>query len=89
MFIGHFGLAFGAKKAAPAVSLGSLFLACQFADLLWPTLVLLGIERTGDQEIRGIFLSWKIQLLTSCSFVFSWWPFRRSRSADGKEGSAR
>ena len=26
------------------VSLGSLFLACQFADLLWPTLVALGIE---------------------------------------------
>ena len=45
MFIGHFGLAFGAKKAAPAVSLGALFLACQFADLLWPTLVLLGFER--------------------------------------------
>ena len=45
MFIGHFGLAFGAKKAAPAVSLGSLFLACQFADLLWPTLLLLGTER--------------------------------------------
>jgi hypothetical protein len=45
MFIGHFGLAFGAKQAAPAVSLGSLFLAGQFADLLWPTLLLLGIER--------------------------------------------
>ena len=25
--------------------LGTLFIACQFADLLWPTLVLLGIER--------------------------------------------
>jgi len=45
MFIGHFALGFGAKKAAPAVSLGTLFLACQFADLLWPTLVLLGVER--------------------------------------------
>jgi len=45
MFIGHFGLAFGARKAAPAVSLGTLFIACQFADLLWPTLLLLGIER--------------------------------------------
>ena len=44
MFIGHYALAFGAKRAAPAVSLGTLFLACQFADLLWPTLVLLGIE---------------------------------------------
>lgn len=44
MFIGHFGLGFGAKRAAPAVSLGVLFAACQFADLLWPTLVLVGVE---------------------------------------------
>jgi hypothetical protein len=44
MFIGHYALAFGAKKIAPAMSLGTLFLACQFADLLWPTLVALGIE---------------------------------------------
>ena len=44
MFIGHFALGFGAKKVAPEVSLGTLFLACQFADLLWPILVLMGIE---------------------------------------------
>jgi hypothetical protein len=49
MFIGHFGLGFGAKRAAPGVSLGALFMACQFADLLWPTLVLLGIERVEIQ----------------------------------------
>src|SRR4051812_44435827 len=49
MFVGHFGLAFGGKKAAPAVSLGMLFAACQFADLLWPTLVLLGYERVEVQ----------------------------------------
>jgi hypothetical protein len=49
MFIGHFGLGFGAKKAAPSVSLGTLFVACQFADLLWPTLLLLGIERVAVQ----------------------------------------
>jgi len=45
MFLGHFGLAFAARKASPSISLGALFLACQFADLLWPTLVLAGIER--------------------------------------------
>jgi hypothetical protein len=45
MFIGHFAVGFAAKKAAPAVSLGSLFLACQLADLIWPTLVLAGVER--------------------------------------------
>ena len=45
MFIGHFALGFGAKRAAPAVSLGTLLVACQFADLLWPTLVMTGVER--------------------------------------------
>jgi hypothetical protein len=45
MFLGHFGVGFGAKRAAPGVSLGTLFAACQLADLLWPTLVLFGIER--------------------------------------------
>lgn len=45
MFIGHFALAYGAKRVAPMVSLGTLFLACQFADLLWPTLLVLGIEQ--------------------------------------------
>jgi uncharacterized membrane protein len=45
MFIGHFAVAFAAKRAAPEVSLGTLFLAAQLADLVWPTLVLLGVER--------------------------------------------
>jgi hypothetical protein len=45
MFIGHFGVGFGAKRLAPGISLGTLFLAAQFVDLLWPTLLLLGIER--------------------------------------------
>ena len=48
MFIGHFGLGLGAKQAAPETSLGTLFAAAQFADLLWPTLVLLGYEQRGD-----------------------------------------
>lgn len=45
MFIGHFALGFAAKPIAPKTSLGSLFLAAQFLDLLWPTLLLLGVER--------------------------------------------
>lgn len=44
MFIGHFAVALAAKRAAPEVSLGTLVLAAQLADLVWPTLVLLGIE---------------------------------------------
>ena len=45
MFIGHFGVGFGAKAAAPKTSLGTLFLAAQFVDLLWPTLLLVGLEK--------------------------------------------
>jgi hypothetical protein len=44
MFIGHFGVGFGAKKAAPQVSLGTLLLAAQLVDLLWPVFLLLGLE---------------------------------------------
>ncbi len=45
MFLGHFGVGFAAKPLAPKVSLGTLFLAAQFIDLLWPTLLLAGLER--------------------------------------------
>ncbi|MEJ6023125.1 hypothetical protein [Ramlibacter sp. PS4R-6] len=44
MFIGHFGVGFAAKQIAPRVSLGTAFLAAQWLDLLWPTLLLLGWE---------------------------------------------
>ena len=45
MFIGHFGVALAAKKAAPRTSLGTLVMAAQFVDLLWPLFLLLGMER--------------------------------------------
>ena len=45
MFIGHFGLSFAAKKAAPKVSLGTLFIATQFVDILWPFLLVFNIEK--------------------------------------------
>ncbi len=45
MFLGHFGIALAAKKAAPKASLGTLVLAAQLADLLWPIFLLLGWER--------------------------------------------
>jgi membrane-bound metal-dependent hydrolase YbcI (DUF457 family) len=45
MFIGHFALSFAAKKAAPKVSLGPLFIATQFVDIIWPFLLLVKIEK--------------------------------------------
>jgi len=44
MFIGHYAVALAAKKAAPRVSLGTLFLSAQLVDLLWPLFLLFGIE---------------------------------------------
>ena len=44
MFLGHFGLGLGLKRAAPAVSLGTLFLAVEFVELLWPTFLVLALE---------------------------------------------
>jgi hypothetical protein len=45
MFIGHAAVALAAKKAAPEVSLGVLLAAAGWLDLVWPVLVLLGIEQ--------------------------------------------
>src|SRR6185369_7973899 len=45
MFIGHFGLAFAAKRAASRTSLGTTFVAAQLADLFWPILLLVDAEQ--------------------------------------------
>ncbi len=92
MFIGHFALGFGAKRAAPAVSLGTAFLACQLADLLWPTFVLFGLE---SFEIRpGITVVTPLDftrypyshslvalLLWGAALGLVYWSFRRSGPA--------
>jgi len=63
MFIGHFAVAFAAKRAAPRVSLGTLFIACELVDLIWPVFVLAGIEavaiRPGDTAFTPLeFISY-------------------------------
>jgi membrane-bound metal-dependent hydrolase YbcI (DUF457 family) len=44
LFLGHFALACGAKRMAPETSLGVLFAGAQLPDLLWPWLLLAGVE---------------------------------------------
>lgn len=44
MFIGHLGVALGAKRLQPGVSLGVLVLATQFVDVLWPVMLIAGAE---------------------------------------------
>lgn len=44
MFLGHVALGLAAKHAAPRVSLATWFVAVQLVDLIWPLMLLLGLE---------------------------------------------
>lgn len=89
MFLGHFGAGFAAKAAAPRVSLGTLFLAAQWVDLLWPTLLLAGLERVeiapGATRVTPLdFVSYPIShsllavVLWGVLFAGLAWAVRRS-----------
>lgn len=45
MFLGHFAVALAAKRADPSVSLGTLCLAAQLPDALWPIFLFAGAEQ--------------------------------------------
>lgn len=65
MFIGHFGTGFAAKSLDKRISLGTLLLAAQFIDLLWPILLLLGLEsvkiESGNTAVTPLnFISYPI-----------------------------
>lgn len=44
MFLGHYGVAFAARRAVPEESLGVTVAASQWIDLLWPLFLILGWE---------------------------------------------
>jgi hypothetical protein len=71
MFVGHFAVAFGAKRVVPGVSLGTLFVAAQLADLVWPVLVIAGVERVGVQP--------GLTVVTPLDFIY--YPFSHSLAA--------
>lgn len=92
MFIGHFAVAFAAKRAAPKVSLGTLVLAAAFLDVVWPVLVLLGIERfrivpgfTAVNPFDFTYYPWSHSLLMALawSVVFALAYFAASRDRAG------
>jgi hypothetical protein len=68
MFIGHFGAGFAGKKFSKSASLGTYFMAAQWADLIWPIFLLLGIERA---EIKP-----GITVVTPLDFTY--YPFSHS-----------
>jgi hypothetical protein len=93
MFIGHFGLAFAAKRAAPRTSLGTTFVAAQLADLLWPLLLLAGVEQvritSGSHNpfltLSFVHYPWSHSLLTqlAAGFAFGLLYFAVTRYARG------
>jgi hypothetical protein len=92
MFLGHFGLAFAAKRAAPKTSLGMLLLGAQLADLLWPLLLLTGLEQVQIQHGATPFLDpvftaypYSHSLLTQCvlGVLLAALYFGMSRNARG------
>ena len=68
MFIGHFAAGFVTKKVNTSIPLVIMFIAVQFLDLLWPVLVLLGIETVSIEE--------GITKLTPLDFTF--YPYSHS-----------
>jgi uncharacterized membrane protein len=68
LFIGHFGAGFAAKKVIPKTSLGTLLLASQFIDLLWPFFLIFGIERVAIDPGNTAF--------TPLDFIY--YPFSHS-----------
>lgn len=75
MFIGHFAVAFAAKRAAPGVSLGMLFVAAQLPDMIWPVLVLAGVEKV--RIVPGITAATPLEFVSypyshSLLFVALW-----------------
>jgi membrane-bound metal-dependent hydrolase YbcI (DUF457 family) len=50
MFIGHYAIAYAARRPGYLPSLAILFTAVQLLDLLWPVFVLLGIETFEIEE---------------------------------------
>jgi len=50
VFIGHNAVAFAAKRVAPRTSLGVLMAAAMLVDLIWPILLILGVEHVRIQR---------------------------------------
>jgi len=93
MFIGHFALAFAAKRVEPRPSLGTYMAAAQLPDVIWPYLLLAGVEHVaiapGDTAFTPLrFDSYPIShsLLTVMAWGalmggLHWWRKRSLRAA--------
>ena len=94
--IGHIAVALAAKRVAPRTSLGTLAMAVEFTDLLWPIFLLLGWEEVriapgtdGGNAARFCFLPDFAQPpggyrvgITVCRSVLDWKALPERRFCD-------
>ena len=91
MFIGHFAIGFAGKKFAPRAPLPLLLAGPLLADMLWPFLLLLGLEHVriapGDTRFTPLNLydyPWSHSLLMVCVwatvFAAVYYAFARYRA---------
>jgi hypothetical protein len=86
VFLAHYGVALALKRAEPKLSLGTLFIAVQFADLLWGVFLLLGWEHARiipgftpvtpldfyDYPISHSLLGTALWSVVAAALYFSW-----------------
>src|SRR5688572_33466351 len=71
MFIGHFALGFAGPRFAPKLPLTASFIACQFLDLIWPVLVLAGLEQVSVDPDATAFTPLAFEYPWSHSLLFA------------------
>src|SRR5260370_12871459 len=71
VFVGRFGGGLAAKRGAPRVSIGTCFPGVQWADLLWPMLLLANVEHVSI--VPG--------LMKLCALDFYDYPWSHSLAA--------
>jgi membrane-bound metal-dependent hydrolase YbcI (DUF457 family) len=91
MFLGHFAAGLAAKRLAPRTSLGTLLAAAQLIDLVWPALVLAGVERVriapGDTAFTPLAFEhypWTHSLLMACAWAAGFAVLYRARTGSSR-----
>jgi len=90
VFVGHLALAFAAKPRLPSVSLGWLVAAVSTLDLLWPLLLIAGVEHVRIQPGATPFTPlvftaypWSHSLLTAIVWGIALAALARLRGVPG------
>lgn len=91
MFVGHYAAAIALKGKRPDASLGMLFVAVQFVDILFFPLVVLGVERmtiidnyTASTHFSLDYMPWTHSLVAAVIWsllVWAVWRFVRGKTA--------